>query len=126
MITLDLSESYCYDMLAILAVKLNQTLDDKTRVEYIRMSDRIAAQVPNHQEVVRSPEYNRLYEVNREMFVRIDELKQRKPTGEDAQYIDDRVYARFKAKQALQARWFPDQPLTEIKYGYTGQEDKRV
>lgn len=128
MITLSVSQSYAYDMLAIAHIKMTRNSSTAAVLEHMRLVEQIQPQVgaAKHDAIVRSPEYARLQEVNDQMYLRIDEMKQRAPTGEDAQYIDDRVYARFKAKQALQWRWFPGENLTETKHGYTGEEDKRV
>lgn len=132
MINLSLSEAYVFDMLAIASIKAMRVSRDDIQSpawkERQRLEDAIISQIgPDLFEcILNSPEYARLYEVNDQMFVRIDEMKLREPTGEDARYIDDRVFARFKAKQALQARWFPNEQMTETKHGYTGEEDKRV
>lgn len=129
MISVPLSESYVFDMLAISAIKAERGDSVESRaaadLEADRLENIIIAHIGTdlYDVVLASPEYEKLYRVNKEMFIRINEMKSgREPTAEDAKYVDDRVFARFKAKQALQVRWFPEQPLTETKHGYKGNE----
>ncbi len=126
MIALILSEAYCYDMLSIAYIKALRTREGRSTggthewVEYFRLSTMITLQVDatKHRDIAASSEYKTLLRVNEEMYDRINLMKTRPATGEDAMYIDDRVHQRFLAKKALQARWFPETPLTEIKHGY--------
>lgn len=122
--------AYVYDMCAIAAIKRYYNPEDiKARNGHLFLNNSLMEQhgVEDHVDILSSSEYGRLYKVNEEMYVRINEMKLREATGEDAKYIDDRVYQRFLAKKALQERFFPANPLTETKHGYdTKQEDKRV
>jgi hypothetical protein len=120
MITLTHSEAFAYDLLAIAAIKAVRNHSDKTVTELSRLELEISRQVgwDRHEEVMTSPEYAHLYKVNDEMYMRIDELKARGEQPGDASYIDDRVYQRYLAKQALQAAHFPGSELTEQKFGY--------
>lgn len=121
MISLPLSEAFCYDMLAIASIKASfNPHNQQAATNMDALAIDIARQVgyDRHNAVVASPEYRSLLRVNREMYMRIDELKARGEQIGDAVYIDDRVYQRFLAKQALQKRWFPEEPLTEQKMGY--------
>jgi hypothetical protein len=125
MISLTLSEAFGYDLFAIASIKAcHNPANDAAQSAAESLSAELARQVGRdlHYSVLGSAEFKRLREVNDEMYVRIDELKERAATGEDALYIDNRVYQRYLAKQALQQRWFPDQPMTEVKYGYKGME----
>ena len=121
MITLTHSEAFAYDLLSIAYVKLfHNSGDERAYKNVMDLSAEIECQVGGapHEAILASDSYDRLYRVNDEMYVRINEIKQRKVTPEDATYIDDRVYQRFLAKKALQEKWFPDAPLTEQKFGY--------
>lgn len=130
MIALILSEAYAYDMLSIAYIKSVRTMEGRSTGatpewhEYERMSTLIDVQVgrDKHYMVACSFEYKDLLRVNEEMYDRINLMKTRPATGEDAMYIDDRVHQRYLAKKALQARWFPDSPLTETKHGYSDKE----
>lgn len=128
-VTLTHDMAYAYDMLAIACIKANYNKQEEAAERmYHALWDTLEAQQgkADHHAIIYCGEYGRLYEVNEEMYIRINEMKLREATGEDAKYIDDRVYQRFLAKKALQQRWFPSSPLTETKHGYTEQEDKRV
>lgn len=121
--------AYVYDMFAISSIKCefnshdSKVLEAQTQLYYTLLDQQ---GFHDHYQITESEEYQDLYAVNKEMYVRINEMKTREPTGEDAKYIDDRVYQRFLAKKALQEKFFPSSPLTETKHGYTEQEDKRV
>jgi hypothetical protein len=120
-IKLSLSEAFAYDLLAIADIKTLRNVGNyQASLACADLDDEIAQQVGynHHCAVLASDEYAALRKVNDEMYVRIDELKARGEQLGDAVYIDSRVYQRFLAKQALQKRWFPDQPLTEQKMGY--------
>jgi hypothetical protein len=121
MISLAVSEAYAYDMLAIATLKMGMNpKDGKAKENMLQLADQMIGQLGDERylEVLESEEYEALYRVNREMYIRIDELKQREERVGDARYIDNRVYQRFLAKMALQKRWFPEAPLTEQKMGY--------
>jgi hypothetical protein len=121
MITLTHSEAFAYDLLSIAYVKLfHNPRDKRAHKNVMDLSAEIERQVGGapHEAILASDSFDHLYRVNDEMYVRINEIKQRKVTAEDATYIDDRVYQRFLAKKALQEKWFPDDPLTEQKFGY--------
>lgn len=121
MIHLTHSEAFAYDLLSIADIKYVKTKAETAWSNFATLRDEIVAQIGDekHRNVVDSPEYEQLYRVNHEMYVRIDELKARGEQFGDARYIDDRVYQRYLAKQALQKAHFPEQPLTEQKFGYS-------
>lgn len=128
-VTLIHDMAYAYDMLTIACIKLlHNPQDHKALAGYLDLNSSLERQQgeADHAVITSCDEFIRLNRVNTEMYIRINEMKLREATGEDAKYIDDRVYQRFLAKKALQQRWFPSSPLTETKHGYTEQEDKRV
>ena len=121
MITLSLSEAFAYDLLAIADIKSLRNPGNAQAAQICTdLDDEIARQVGllKHTEVLHSEEYSALRLVNDEMYIRIDELKARGERMGDAMYIDSRVHKRFLAKQALQQRGFPAEPLKEQKMGY--------
>lgn len=129
-VTLVHDMAYAYDMLAIACIKVvYNPQDHKALAGYLDLNTTLEQQQGelDHDAITSCDEFARLSQVNQEMYIRINEMKLREATGEDAKYIDDRVYQRFLAKKALQERFFPANPLTETKHGYdTKQEDKRV
>lgn len=120
MITLTHSEAFAYDLLAIAEIKAARSDSGRAVFSAHALDEEIERQVgaKKHEVVLESPEYAHLMKVNDEMYVRIDELKARGEQPGDARYIDDRVYQRYLAKQALQAAHFPGTVLTEQKFGY--------
>lgn len=115
------SPAFAYDLLAIAAIKARHNPDDTTAKENLLLLDEAIQQqvgVMLHEQVCASPEYQRLYQVNDEMYIAIDALNANGESHGIATYINDRVYQRFLAKQALQAKWFSGTTLTETKHGY--------
>lgn len=119
-----LHAAYVYDMLSILVVKASRSatqinLDNVASLDgYLRS----VVGADQHKAVTSSPEGQALFQANLRVFERIDLIKTRAATGDDATYIDEQNYARYQAKLALQRRFFPDCPFTEQKIGY----DKEV
>jgi hypothetical protein len=113
--------AFAYDLLAIAAIKARRNPNDNgAKGNLMLLDEEIQRQVGvmHHEQVCASLEYQTLLRVNDEMYVRIDEMKTRTATGEDARYVDDRVYQRYLAKCALQQVWFPGSAMTEQKFGY--------
>ncbi len=113
--------AFAYDLLAIAAIKARRNPNDNAaKGNLMELDCAIQGQVGSmhHEQVCASPEYLDLLRVNDEMYVRIDEMKLREATGEDARYVDDRVFQRFVAKGRLQKEWFPGTAMTEQKFGY--------
>lgn len=112
---------FAYDLLAIAAVKAARNPDNAEAKENLLLLDEaIQAQVGTllHEQVCASPEYAALLEVNDAIYVRNDLIKTRPPTGDDMAYTDGKVGERWRAKAALQAKWFPGTRFTEQKFGY--------
>ena len=111
------STAYAFDMLSIYGIKARKTGD---YASFQLMCDEIETQLGAETcvTILESEEFRTLASANQKVFDLIDLIKQRVPTGDDATAIDQGNLERFKAKQALQAKFFPDLPLTEVKLGY--------
>ncbi len=120
-IYLPLSAAFCYDLLAIAAIKaLHNPDNDEAKGNLMELDNDIQQQVGtmHHEHVCASEEYIALLRVNDEIYVRNDEIKARPITAEDMAYTDGKVGERWRAKRALQTKWFPSSRLTEQKFGY--------
>ncbi len=115
--TLSVSWGYAWDYLSILEVKNNKTQITQAINNYIACYSEIEAQIGTKRmvEAKASEEYAYLYTVNRELFELVDAVKKNPCLGKE---LDDKVYERYKAKMALQNKFFPDSKLSEIKVGY--------
>lgn len=116
-----LHAAYVYDMLAILLLKVDKTdASLKAVTNHHELNTYLISAIGGvtHVNVLYSPEFQSLYFANLAVFDRIDLIKTRPATGEDAIYIDQQNYARYQAKLALQKRFFPDCPFAEQKIGY--------
>lgn len=119
----------CYDDLSILAVKARKPRPDRTVEEAIeRVSVILVSQLgaDKHADICRSPEYQRLIDLNQWLFDEFEWLHTEGTTADPevvkARAIEtDRVNGvdRPAAKRALQQRWF-GAALTEVKLGYGG------
>lgn len=113
---------FAYDLLAIAVTKVRHNPDnDEAKGILMELDNDIQQQVGAllHEQVCASPEYAALVLVNDDIYVRNDLIKARPPTGEDMAYTDGKVGDRWRAKRALQAKWFPGAAFTEQKFGYT-------
>ncbi len=115
------SEAFVYDLLAGAAVKVHHNPDSaEAKARLMELDEQIQQQVGvlNHEQVCASPEYRGLLSILNDIYVRNDEIKTRPMTGEDMAYTDGKVGDRWRAKAALQTKWFPSSRLTEQKFGY--------
>lgn len=116
-ITLDWAN--IFDILSIHNVKINLCENGK-RIEseynFSMLASEIKEQIGDnlYSEIIGSPFYKDLYELNRQIFVLIDDVKRNPLLGEA---IDLRNYQRYIAKVALQKHFFAT-GLYEIKSGY--------
>lgn len=121
MIRASRAESLWYDDLSILLLKSEKGSETAAR-EYRRICDDIVEDIGSarHVEVIHSAEMTRLIATNRLLFNLIDHLKSpdRPPDKCYDNDVDQLNLQRNRDKAALQARWFPDQPFTEVKLGY--------
>ena len=123
-IKVSLDESYCYDMLSILLVKVKKASNEKREKAFdnwLKMSTEMAAEIGNakHSVVIDSVEYKNLYDVNDRLYDLVDAVKKDPCLGKQ---LDDEVYNRYLAKKALQERFFPEVELKEQKFGYNEQK----
>ena len=122
MIKISVDEAGAYDLLAILSIKCAKTTDGPASKAWSRLSRELIEQLGSkHFEVTHSNEYLNMFEANNRVFNLINELKSASPNM-PASIVDEANYCRYLCKQALQARFFPDSQLTEIKLGYDSPE----
>jgi len=116
MISLIVDESYAYDYLSILRVKVLKKDSEETISNFMDCSYIIKMQVgPKlHSEILDSIEYKNLLEANKETFEAVDKAKGDKVK---ASLIDNLNYKRYLCKQDLQKKFFQSKQ-TEIKIGY--------
>lgn len=113
MINLLVDECFAFDYLSILEVKKNMNKDQNNQnwlicFEYLK--NQVGEQFLD---IIRSTEYNNLYQANLSTFDAVDKAR----SGGDitAKQVDDCNMERYYAKVALQKRFFPNTQLTEKK-----------
>lgn len=114
MIDIPVDESYAFDFLSILSIKLAQGLDTKDYIKKILF--RIVDQLDNPdilKEILNSKEYHDLTATNASIFVNIEAMRE-DGSVYPAREIDKLNTRRHELKQALQSRFFSN-PLSEIK-----------
>ncbi len=115
------SAALVYDDLAIAAIKAAHNPDnDEAKAILMELDAAIQQQAGTllHEQVCASEEYRALVRVNEDIYARNDLIKTRPMTGDDMAYTDGKVGDRWRAKRALQSKWFSGAALTEQKYGY--------
>lgn len=119
MIKITVDEAFAYDLLSITAIKAG--VDRTTMSRVLVLADQIVEQVTFevHETVIASPEYRDLRAANQRVFDLINLYKTRGELVGDAKAIDMANLDRYRAKQALQTRFFGTE-LTERKLGYPG------
>ena len=121
MISLSIGEGYAFDFLSICEVKLSyaKTKDDKARMaaQFKFYANLIEEQVggPKYGAVRASIEYAKLKDTNKTIF---DTINNAKIYTINALTVDSLNIVRFKLKQEIQRKFFPDKPLNECKLGY--------
>lgn len=122
MITIEIDEGEAYDKLSILEIKCMKTnwQNPKAFANYSLLKSQIAtADSKKFLEVHASEEYQKLLDINFEIFNHIDDMKKRTATGEDAIFIDSKNYERFLQKKELQDKYYPSSlGPSEQKFGY--------
>jgi hypothetical protein len=118
MINIPVDEAYAFDMLSILEIKASE--DPSLKDNMIRFAESLVDELSffKFSDIGLSKEYKDLKDANHCIFQRINEMKKREATGEDAIYIDSMNYQRFLAKKELQKKFFPESALSEQKLGY--------
>ena len=112
MISVPLSEGVVLDMLAIQEVKLKYGL--VTKEEFTEFSGHVrkALGYGAYSIIVTSPEYAECVRVNDVVFQRVDDAKEDKVK---ASVVHNLNFERYKAKVALQKRFFPGSDISEKK-----------
>lgn len=105
MLFLPVDEAYALDYFAILRVKEDYGLAVKNELD--RIESFLKTQIPNLAEVLASQEFHLLYIANQLTFDAVAKCRHSPAQKANRQ--------RFKAKTKLQERFWPKQPLTELK-----------
>lgn len=107
---LPVDHAFAFDYLAILQVKQMNGLPVGDEIE--RVENFLKIQHPNMTAILASQEYQNLYCVNRSVFDAIDAAYKDEISASKVQEVN---HKRFKAKQALQKRFWPKSKLCEKK-----------
>ncbi len=120
MIKISVDESYAYDLLSIAEIKDAKRSSDQTRYNIARILHELWNQIDlkTHYDILVSPEYIELKQANQNLFDIFDEMKRPDKTECYDLKADRLNYRRHECKIALQKRFFPHNPLTEVKLGY--------
>jgi hypothetical protein len=116
MIKISLDESYVFDMLSVLDIKLDLLFDEKletVKSTHSKLSNEIIDQIglEKYLDIIKSDEYAEMIKVNKNVFDLIDQSKF--DTGL-AKTTDDANYERYVKKIVLQKRFFSSN-LSEVK-----------
>jgi hypothetical protein len=112
MIPLLVDEAYAFDYLSILQIKVYKNPSGAAYRTALNCAHQIASEVSNFSKVVESAEYGELALANLWIFELMDRAKENKATSKD---LDIGNVIRYRAKQKLQKRWFPNYKLVERK-----------
>lgn len=120
MIELPVDESYAFDFLSILEVKLDKStanncadLQKKCNFYANNLQEQIGDDL--FKAIQNSAIYKELKQCNKHLFETIDNCK---VYGISARTIDKLNYLRFQLKTKLQKEFFIDRKMTETKLGY--------
>ncbi len=115
--------AFAYDLLSIAQVKFFKNKSNlNAEKNFLCLNKEIALQVKEdlHNKIVNSIEYNNLYNVNEDIYNKVDKIKNHGEAAGDALYIDTQNYNRWLLKQELQNKWF-NISLSEQKFGYKNE-----
>ena len=120
MIHISVDESFGYDLVSIAQVKFLKSPSNATIANLERLLGEMENQIDPllHKQILSSPEYADLREANLYLFDIFDEMKRPGKTECFDLKADRLNYRRHECKIALQKRFFPNNPLTEVKLGY--------
>jgi hypothetical protein len=118
MINLKVDEAYAFDYLSILYIKRER--GDSAFKTWYDCSEYLKSQLERDtfEMIINSKEYKQMIDANLKTFNMVDLAKEDKCTARD---VDVCNYERYKAKIALQAKFFTNQ-ISEIKIGYEKYE----
>ncbi len=116
MIDLKVDESYAYDYLSIMNVKLCAKINRQIIADYNSCYSNISSQVgeSTHDKIINSLEYKNLEIVNKKIFNAVDKAKKDEVK---ASIVDNLNYERYLCKKRLQKKFFNSEQ-NEIKIGY--------
>ena len=109
MIWITVDEAEAFDRYSILWAKYMNGLG---RASIPQLEREICAAIPNWREVGESPEYRELLKANAAVFDAIELAAEDKISAREVQV---RNHRRFLAKKALQERFWPNNPISEVK-----------
>ena len=120
MIKISVDESFGYDLRTIAQIKFQKSGSEAARKNLRRTSEELVAQIDlaTHEGILASQEYADLKQANLDLFEIFDEMKRPDKTECFDLKADRLNYLRHECKVALQKRFFPQNPTTEIKLGY--------
>lgn len=113
MLRLEVDEGYAFDYLSIQEIKKDLSVQASTN--YTRVLDTIRGQIyyDNFVAIMESEEYKELLRVNKILYDYVDKIR----AGEfvDGKEVDDCNEMRYKAKQAIQKKFFGTELTSEVK-----------
>lgn len=120
MIKISVDESFGYDLRTIAQIKFQKSGSETARQNLRRISEELSTQIDLciHGRIIDSQEYADLKQANLDLFNIFDEMKLPGKTECYDLKADRLNYRRHECKMALQKRFFPNSPLTEVKLGY--------
>ena len=120
MIKISLDEAYVFDMLSILDLKKDKSINTKDHQKHIENYNRLHQDILDHignkklKQIIRSIHYKSLMQTNIKVFQLVEKAKEDKGI---ASIIDSTNYKRFILKNKLQKKFFKNS-LKEVKIGY--------
>jgi hypothetical protein len=127
MIKVSVPPGVAYDMLAILEIKAFKTRSPAVDDALLKFSSDMAQSIGRslHLWIISSKEYGELLQENLKLYDLIDYLKspERVPGQCYDLEVDSLNLARWKAKNRLQEKFFPETKEKEIKIGYENAEN---
>ena len=119
MLKVSLDESFVFDLLSILEVKMGKASEEnytKAKLSFEKTSLEIIQQIGKikYEEIISSSEYESLFRANGLVFDLVDKAKQDNGVGRE---MDNANYTRYLRKMDLQKKFF-DGEMLEVKLGY--------
>lgn len=123
MLNILVDESYAFDFISILDVKIKRSPEVKeSKYQRDIIVSSLKTQLDQHlvDEILKSDEYEDCIRANDKMFDLVDRAKRDEVTAQD---VDRGNYERCEAKKKLQMKFFNTES-TEMKTGYEKYERK--
>lgn len=106
MINLSVDEAFAFDYLSILHLKVLNDLGNQDKFNtYVNCAENLVNELGHEpfQQIIQSNEYKSLHKANEDTFQAVDKARYGSITAKE---VDECNMLRFKAKQALQKRFF--------------------